>query len=232
MRRFITIVAAYTVVVRDIVGFSSFLPLLSRFFLSFLFFLPPHILFIFFFFFSFHSMACYFFLPPLPFFSLLLLFLFLFRLSTWGDEAKVSLNGHKWWYVVSDHRGDGEDIWVGWEECCSEECEWKEYSWIGSTCFSFLSFLFLFFFFFYNDIESIVSFSFLREWTGRGISLGRRELIRLLIGYILERLEEFLLDIFLFNYWIVYIFFKKREREIGRDSMKVFIEKISLWKNL
>lgn len=59
---------------------------------------------------------------------------------------------------------------------------------------------FSFFFFFYNDIESIVSFSFLREWTGRGISLGRGELIRLLIGYILERLEEFLLDIFLFNY--------------------------------
>lgn len=158
-------------------------------------------------------MACYFFLPPLPFFSLLLLFLFLFRLSTWGDEAKVSLNGHKWWYVVSDHRGDGEDIWVGWEECCSEECEWKECSWIGSTCFSFLSFLFLFFFF-YNDMESIVSFSFLQEWTGWGISLGRGELIRLLIGYILERLEEFLLDIFLFDYvYELFIYFLKRERE-------------------
>lgn len=35
--------------------------------------------------------------------------------------------------------------------------------------------VFFFFFFFYNDIESIVSFFFLREWTGRGISLRRGE---------------------------------------------------------
>lgn len=47
--------------------------------------------------------------------------------------------------------------------------------------------------------------------------MGRGELIRLLIGYILERLEEFLLDIFLFDYvYELFIYFLKRERERDR----------------